>query len=55
MLSFNQTYVRISKGKCLSELINTYHYGENKGKKPVELIVFYIGEKDAPLAIQKQK
>lgn len=43
----------VSKGECISELINTYHYGKNKGIFPVELIVFYIGEKDTPLAIQK--
>ena len=45
--------ITISKGECLPELINTYHYGENKGKTPVELIVFYIGEKDTPISIQK--
>lgn len=52
--SENGKQITVSKGACLSELIDTYHYGENKGKEPVELIVFYIGEKDTPISIQKQ-
>ena len=28
--------------------------GENKGKEPVELIVFYIGEKGTPLSVNKK-
>ena len=43
--------ITISQGECLSELINTYHYGTNKGKRTVELIVFYLGEKNTPLSV----
>ena len=37
-------------GDALVELVNKYHYGENTGKEPVEIIVFYLGEKGTPLS-----
>lgn len=45
--------ITVKEGECLPEVIGTYHYGKNTGNKPVELIVFYLGEKDTPLAINK--
>ena len=33
--------------------IGKYHYGKNTGNKPVELIVFYLGEKGRPLSVNK--
>ncbi len=42
--------ITIQEGQCLPELIGKYHYGKNDGNTPVELIVFYIGEKNTPLS-----
>ncbi len=45
--------ITVKEGECLPEMIGKYHYGKNTGNDPVELIVFYIGEKDTPLAVDK--
>ncbi|MBR2526090.1 cupin domain-containing protein [bacterium] len=45
--------ITVNEGECLPEVISKYHYGKNTGSKPVELIVFYVGEKDTPLAVNK--
>jgi len=46
-------HVTVKEGECFPELVGKYHYGKNTGDKPVELIVFYIGEKDTPLSVNK--
>ena len=51
--SYNNKQITIKEGECLPELIGKYHYGENKGIEPVELIVFYIGEINSPLSVNK--
>ena len=45
--------ITVKEGECLPEIIGKYHYGKNTGKEPVQLIVFYIGEKGTPLAVDK--
>ena len=45
--------ITIKEGEVLPELIGTYHYGKNMGNEPVELIVFYLGEKGTPLSVNK--
>ena len=45
--------ITIQEGEVLPELVGTYHYGKNTGNVPVELIVFYLGLKDAPLSVNK--
>ena len=45
--------ITLQEGEVLPELIGKYHYGKNRGKKPVELIVFYLGEKGTPLSVNK--
>ena len=45
--------ITVKEGECLPEIIGKYHYGKNAGNKPVELIVFYIGEKNTPLSVNK--
>lgn len=47
--------ITLHEGECLPELVGKYHYGKNTGKDPVELIVFYIGEKNTPLSVNKGK
>ena len=43
----------LHEGDALPELVGKYHYGMNTGNVPVELIVFYIGEKGTPLSSNK--
>ena len=43
----------LNAGEVLPELIGKYHYGKNTGKEPVELIVFYLGQKGTPLSVNK--
>ncbi len=45
--------ITLHEGEVLPELIGKYHYGKNTGDVPVELIVFYIGEKGTPLSVNK--
>ena len=45
--------ITLHEGEVLPELIGKYHYGKNTGKEPVELVVFYIGEKGTPLSVNK--
>ena len=47
--------ITLNKGDALPELIGKYHYGKNTGKEPIELIVFYLGEKGTPLSVNKQQ
>ncbi len=43
--------ITVKEGECLPEIVGKYHYGKNTGDVPVELIVFYIGEKGSPLSV----
>ena len=45
--------ITLHEGEVLPELVGTYHYGKNTGNVPVELIVFYLGEKGTPLSVNK--
>ena len=45
--------ITLHEGDVLPELIGKYHYGKNTGNVPVELVVFYIGEKGTPLSVNK--
>ena len=45
--------ITLQEGESLPELIGKYHYGKNTGNEPVELIVFYIGEKGTPLSVNR--
>ena len=46
--------ITLHEGETLPELIGKYHYGKNTGNEPIELIVFYVGEKGTPLSVNKQ-
>ncbi len=46
--------ITVKEGECLPEVIGKYHYGKNNGNVPVELIVFYLGEKGYSLSINKK-
>lgn len=45
--------ITLHEGEVLPELVGKYHYGKNTGDEPVELVVFYIGEKGTPLSVNK--
>lgn len=54
VISDNNKEITIHEGDVLPELIGKYHYGKNTGKDPVELIVFYVGEKGTPLSVNRK-
>ncbi|MBQ8458485.1 cupin domain-containing protein [bacterium] len=45
--------ITLREGEVLPELVGKYHYGKNTGNEPVELIVFYLGQKGTPLSVNK--
>ena len=49
----NNDEITFHEGESFAELVGKYHYGKNTGNEPVELIVFYIGEKGTPLSVNK--
>ena len=42
----------VHEGEVVVEMVNTIHHGENRGTKPVILYMFYLSQKDLPLAVQ---
>ena len=42
----------VHEGEPVVEMVNTIHHGENRGKKDVILYMFYLSQKDLPLAVQ---
>ena len=42
----------VHEGEPVVEVVNTIHHGENRGDKPVILYMFYLSQKDLPLAVQ---
>ena len=41
----------VHEGEPVVEMVNTIHHGENRGTKPVILYMFYLSQKDLPLAV----
>ena len=46
--------ITLHEGEVLPELVGKYHYGKNTGSEPIELIVFYLGQKGTPLSVNKK-
>ncbi len=42
----------VHEGEPVVEMVNTIHHGENRGDKPVILYMFYLSQKNLPLAVQ---
>ena len=42
----------VHEGEAVVEMVGTIHHGENRGTKPVLLYMFYLSQKDLPLAVQ---
>lgn len=45
--------LELKSGDSIIELVNTYHYGENKGDEPVEIMVFYAGVEGTENTVKK--
>lgn len=45
--------LELKAGDSIIELVNSYHYGENKGDEPAEIIVFYAGVVGTPITVKK--
>ena len=45
--------LEMKEGDVIVELVNKYHFGENKGNTPVEIVVFYSGTVDVPITVLK--
>ncbi len=45
----------LKAGDPIVELVNTWHYGENEGAKPAEIIVFYAGVEGTPITVIKEE
>jgi len=42
----------VHEGEAVVEMVGTVHHGENRGDKDVILYMFYLSQKDLPLAVQ---
>ena len=45
----------VHEGEAVVEMVGTIHHGENRGTKPAILYMFYLSQKDRPLAVQHPK
>jgi quercetin dioxygenase-like cupin family protein len=42
----------LKTGQAFAEVVNLLHTGENRGRKPVKLVLFVAGEKGKPFAVK---
>ena len=42
----------VHEGEAVVEMVGTVHHGENRGTKDCILYMFYLSQKDLPLAVQ---
>ena len=42
----------VHEGEAVVEMVGTIHHGENRGPKDCILYMFYLSQKDLPLAVQ---
>ncbi len=52
VITKDKKILHLKAGESIVEVVNTWHYGENKGSKPAEIIVFYAGTSDTPITIK---
>jgi quercetin dioxygenase-like cupin family protein len=46
--------LELKAGDPIIEVVETWHYGQNKGDEPAEIIIFYAGVKEEPITIIKE-
>lgn len=47
--------LHLKAGDPIIECVNTWHFGENLGDEPVDIIVFYAGIKDKKVTVLEDK
>ncbi|MBU0484332.1 MAG: cupin domain-containing protein [Proteobacteria bacterium] len=45
--------LHLKAGDAIVEVVDTWHYGENEGDTPAEIIVFYAGIKDKAITVKE--
>jgi quercetin dioxygenase-like cupin family protein len=55
VISQNNDTLHLNAGDPIAELVDIWHYGENEGSEPAEIIVFYAGVEGTPITILKDK
>jgi len=43
--------LHLKTGESIVEVVNKWHYGKNEGNKMAEILVFYAGVQDMPIAV----
>jgi quercetin dioxygenase-like cupin family protein len=54
VISKDNDTLNLKQGETIVELVNTWHFGENLGNEPVEIVVFYAGVEGTPITILKE-
>ena len=54
VISKDNDTLNLKAGEPIVELVNTWHYGENLGTEPAEIIVFYAGVEGTPITVVKK-
>jgi quercetin dioxygenase-like cupin family protein len=44
--------LELKAGDSIVEVVETWHYGQNPGDQPADIIVFYAGIKDKPVTVK---
>lgn len=48
----SQKTLHLKMGDAIIEVVDTWHYGENEGDEPAEIVVVYAGTKESILSIK---
>ncbi len=54
VVTIDKKVLELKAGDAIVEVVDKWHYGENKGDTPAEIIVVYAGIKDKPITIIKK-
>ena len=49
----NGQTLELKAGDPIIEVVDTWHYGYNPGKTEAEIVVFYVGDTNAPITEYK--
>lgn len=53
VISESNDVLHLKEGESIVELVNTWHYGENRGDIPAQIVVFYAGTTTLPITVKK--
>lgn len=51
VISETNDTLHLKAGEPIVEIVNTWHFGQNEGNEPVEIIVFYAGIEGSPVTV----